>query len=187
MPPTIRKARFRAASQAAEERRFVSGHDFAENSFWRRFVSGHDFSRAVKLFVFCHPERTTGAPAKRRFCDSWGGVVREGSTFSTFSATSLVMPQRVENNMGFSLCDRSNTSPGVLWPTPAQRIVRTLLSHDRVTQVLSDTSSFLYAHDEESKVSFVSLLWKPHADTKATVALGNPSFFRRSSHSEIAL
>ena len=67
MPPTIRKARFRAASQAAEERRFVSGHDFAENSFWRRFVSGHDFSPAVKLFVFVIPSGRPGPPRSADF------------------------------------------------------------------------------------------------------------------------
>jgi len=39
-------------------------------------LKGHGFSRAVQVLYFCHPERT---------------LVREGSAFLTFSATSSVV------------------------------------------------------------------------------------------------
>jgi hypothetical protein len=49
-------------------------------------LKGHGFSRAVQVVYFCHPERT---------------LVREGSAFPTFSATSLVVPNsRLYLNQG---------------------------------------------------------------------------------------
>ena len=48
-------------------------------------LKGHGFSRAVQVLSFCHPEAT---------------LVAEGSAFPTFSATSSVVPQDVEDTSG---------------------------------------------------------------------------------------
>ena len=45
----------------------------AEKVASRDVLKGHGFSRAVQVLSFCHPERT---------------LVREGSAFPTFCATS---------------------------------------------------------------------------------------------------
>jgi len=50
-------------------------------------LKGHSFSRAVENPFEFRPERT---------------LVREGSAFPTFSATSSVVPSDVENISGFS-------------------------------------------------------------------------------------
>jgi len=57
----------------------------AEKLASRDVLKGHGFSRAVQVLSFCHPEAT---------------LVAEGSAFPTFSATSSVVPQDVEDTSG---------------------------------------------------------------------------------------